>query len=130
MADRIEEAFPEIRVQVAAIRNDFFGELITVTGLITAGDLIRQLQDQMKVGFEIGEELLIPSTMLKRDEELFLDDLTCSDVREALHTEIRIVSDDGRDLVLSALGLPYETNREKNVYEPADLTDLPDETEQ
>ncbi|MBP3913297.1 MAG: DUF512 domain-containing protein, partial [Lachnospiraceae bacterium] len=117
VASNIERAFPEIRVFVAAIRNDFFGEQITVTGLITGGDLIRQMKEQFQKGLPKGDELLIPSVMLKRDEELFLDDMTVDDVRSALDISVRIVSDDGKDLVFSACGLPYEDYREKAGYE-------------
>ena len=117
VAANIERAFPGIRIFVAPIRNDFFGEQITVTGLITGGDLILQLKELFRKGLPKGDELLIPSVMLKRDEELFLDDRTVDDVRSALDIPVRIVSDDGRDLVFSACGLPYDGNREKAGYE-------------
>ncbi len=91
--------FPNVNVRIYKIRNDFFGEQVTVAGLITGGDLISQLK-----GKELGEKLLIPSVMLKRDENIFLDDVTIDKVREALQTEVRVVESGGQSLLFSILG--------------------------
>ena len=115
--ERIGEAFPGHHAEVAAIRNDFFGELITVTGLITGGDLIRQLQERVSRGIPIGDELLIPSTMLRRGEQVFLDDVTVDEVSRALGVPVRVVWDRGEDLVRAVLGLPQEPCDERQVYE-------------
>lgn len=69
MARKMEEKFPGLDIRVRMIRNDFFGERITVSGLITAGDLIAQLN-----GTGVRGRLLIPCNMLKADEDVFLDD--------------------------------------------------------
>lgn len=95
-----EAAFPGLTVQVVPIRNDFFGETITVTGLITGQDLIAQLQT-----LDIGDELLLSSAMLRRDSDVFLDDYTLSQVGEALHTPIRITANDGFELLDAVLGI-------------------------
>jgi putative radical SAM enzyme (TIGR03279 family) len=80
-------------VQVYAIRNDFFGHSVTVSGLVTGGDLINQLRGQ-----DLGEELLIPANMLRADEDVFLDDVTVADVEKALGVSVRAVNADGAEL--------------------------------
>ena len=95
----IREKLPNVTLQVYEIRNDFFGECITVSGLITAQDLIAQLKDQ-----ELGEELLLPCNMLRSGEDVFLDDLTVADVEKALQTKLRIVESDGCDFVRAVSG--------------------------
>ena len=105
--------FPNIQVDVRTIRNEFFGEKITVSGLITGQDLKKQLSGQ-----DLGEKLLIPCSMLKGDERIFLDDMTVDELSEALQTEIVIVDTGGADLV-SAVISP-ETNkktRRRQIYE-------------
>ncbi len=103
LCGRISEQYPEVRAEVAEIRNDFFGEQITVSGLITAQDLIAQLK-----GRELGQELLLPCNMLRSGETVFLDDLTVADVERELHVPIRIVQSDGADFVRAVTG--------KNIY--------------
>ena len=76
------------------IVNRFFGERITVTGLITGGDLIAQLS-----GCDLGEELLLSSAMLRHDEDVFLDDKTVGDVEQALGVRVVIVQNDGYALL-------------------------------
>ncbi len=97
-----EEKFPGLTCHVYCIRNDFFGETITVTGLITAQDLIAQLKDK-----PLGEELLLSSSMIRRNDDVFLDDLHIPDVEQALHTRIRITSSDGFELLDAMLGIEY-----------------------
>ncbi|MEE1013180.1 MAG: DUF512 domain-containing protein [Clostridia bacterium] len=82
------------QISVVAIENRYFGENITVTGLITGQDLIAQLQ-----GKEIGEELLISSAMLRHDEAVFLDDTTVTQVAEALGVPVTVVPNDGFELL-------------------------------
>ncbi len=87
---------------VVPIRNDFFGETITVTGLITGQDLIAQLKGQ-----DLGEELLLSSSMIRRDSDVFLDDVTIGEVEEALGVKIRLVQNDGYDFLDAILGIVY-----------------------
>ncbi len=94
LADIAHRHFPGIECTVYPIRNDFFGESITVAGLITAGDLIAQLK-----GKDLGERLLISKAMLRSGEDVFLDDLTVSDVEKALGIRIIAVENDGYDLL-------------------------------
>ncbi len=78
---------------VYPIVNHFLGESITVSGLATGGDLIAQLK-----GCELGERLLIPINMLRHGEDVFLDDITLSDVSRELNVEVIPVEQDGYDL--------------------------------
>lgn len=80
------------------IINHFFGETITVTGLVTGGDLIEQLS-----GKDLGEALLLPSNMFRAGEEVFLDDVTRLDVENALGIPVHIVEVDGGSFVEAAL---------------------------
>ncbi|MEF2594842.1 MAG: DUF512 domain-containing protein [Lachnospiraceae bacterium] len=99
LGKRIETVHQNVTLQIFEIRNDFFGESITVSGLITGQDLIAQLKDQ-----DLGDELLLPSNMIRSGERVFLDDLTIEDAEEALGIPIRIVESGGRDLVCAVTG--------------------------
>ena len=94
MAEKMEEKYPNLRIHVYAVRNDFFGERITVSGLVTAQDIMAQL-----AGKELGESLLLPCNMLKADEDIFLDDYTVSQVSETLQVPVVIVKSSGQDLI-------------------------------
>ena len=84
--------FPELKIKVKAIKNNFFGGHITVSGLVVGRDIIEQLKD------EKNETLLIPSNMLRHDRDLFLDNTSISDIEEALSVQTLIVDKDGADL--------------------------------
>ena len=99
LGKRIETVHQNVTLQIFEIRNDFFGESITVSGLITGQDLIAQLKDQ-----DLGDELLLPTNMIRSGERVFLDDLTIEDAEEALGIPIRIVESGGRDLVCAVTG--------------------------
>ena len=94
MADQMEKKFPGLKIHVYEIRNDFFGERITVSGLITGQDLVNQLK-----GRNLGGRLLIPCNMLKADEDIFLDDYTVKEVSDALQVPVDIVKSSGQDLI-------------------------------
>ena len=99
MADRIMEKYPKSKLHVYGIRNDFFGESITVSGLITGQDLIGQLK-----GKALGEKLLLPCNMLRIEEQDFLDDVTLKDVKDALQVPVDIVKSSGQDFIDAVLG--------------------------
>lgn len=82
-ADILEQTFEGLKINVYAIENHFFGQEITVTGLITGGDLIKGLKDK-----EIGEYLVIDQKMLKDDADIFLDNLSLEEVKKELSIEI------------------------------------------
>ena len=99
IAGQVRQKFPNVRVNVYPITNNFFGEGVTVSGLITGGDLIAQLK-----GRELGECLLLPANMFRANEEVLLDDLTRSDVENALQVPVNIVKSDGQALVAAMTG--------------------------
>jgi len=80
--------------EVYGISNNFFGDSVTVSGLITGRDLIDQLS-----GRELGEKLLFPRNMLRHGEDVFLDDVTTADVSKALGVEVIAVDQNGADLL-------------------------------
>ena len=90
--------FPSLRVDVYAIINRFFGETITVSGLVTGGDLIQQLN-----GEELGNLLLIPENMLRYEGDLFLDNVSLTDVEERLHIPVAVTARNGEDLLTKFL---------------------------
>lgn len=94
LVKKAEDKWSNIRCDVYKIRNDFFGETITVTGLITAQDIIAQLK-----GKDLGEELIISKNMLMRDTDIFLDDLTVPDVEKALGVPVKAVANDGFEML-------------------------------
>ena len=94
------KAFPTLRGRVVAVENDFFGRSITVTGLVTGGDLIAQLK-----GRELGERLLISQNMLRRQEMDFLDDVTLEGASAALGLPIYPVECDGFALCDAMFGI-------------------------
>jgi NifB/MoaA-like Fe-S oxidoreductase len=93
------ERFPDTRVTVYPVRNDFFGERITVSGLLTGQDIVAQLK-----GKDLGERLLLPCNMFKSGENIFLDDMTLEELISALQVEVCIVKSSGQDLLWALLG--------------------------
>jgi putative radical SAM enzyme (TIGR03279 family) len=100
MAEELMRMQSHLTVRVYPIRNDFFGELITVSGLLTGGDIQTQL-----MGKELGEELLLPQNVLRSGEDVFLDDMTVSELGNTLQVNINIVKSSGRDFVKKILGI-------------------------
>lgn len=98
-AERVQQAFPQVQVQVKKIRNDFWGPTITVAGLITGQDLLAQLE-----GLDLGSELLIPANMLRHEQDRFLDDLTLEQVQETLGVPVLPVENDAFELLARMLG--------------------------
>ncbi len=94
-----EIAAPSVSVNVYEIRNDFFGERITVSGLLTGQDIRDQL-----LGKDLGEALLLPQNVLRSGENVFLDDLTVADLEKALQVPVIIVKSSGYDLLDALLG--------------------------
>ncbi len=83
-----------LECNVYAIENIFFGEKITVAGLVTGGDIINQLR-----GKKLGDTLLVPSCMLRFERDLFLDDVSVEDLGRELGVEVKIVETDGYSLI-------------------------------
>jgi len=91
------EKYPHLTVRVKTILNDFFGHSVTVSGLLTGQDMLRQL-----TGFPIGDALLIPSSSLRAGEDVFLDDMTLSDLSAAL--SVPVIPTDSDNLLSAMLG--------------------------
>ena len=90
----IRGKYPNVEVQVITVKNEFFGGKITVAGLLTGQDLVKQLK-----GKDLGEELLLSINMLKSDEPIFLDDMTVEQLQTALQIKVSIVESSGNDFV-------------------------------
>ena len=99
IADRLCGKAAGLTVNVYEIRNDFFGERITVAGLTTGQDILAQL-----TGKPLGDCLLLPICMFRSGEEVFLDDVTRSEVSETLQVPVYIVESSGKDLIRGILG--------------------------
>ena len=94
MAEQMMEKYPQLKIHVYAIRNDFFGEMITVSGLLTGQDILAQLKD-----IELGERVLLPQNVLKSGEAVFLDDVTLEEFEKALQVQVDIVKSSGQDFI-------------------------------
>lgn len=114
LLDKMSEAFPWVIGTVYPIENKFFGEMITVSGLLTGQDLLAQLKDK-----NLGDRLLLPENMLRSGERVFLDDMTVDELEEALQTPVVIVKPSGQALVDAVLGLEYTDENEK--FRPYEL---------
>lgn len=99
LMDRMKEKFPNVKIHLYKIINDFFGHRITVTGLLTGGDMIKQLK-----GKPLGQRLILPSNTLMADEPKFLDDVTLDQFIEALQVDVCIVESSGADFIHSVIG--------------------------
>lgn len=102
LTKRISDSFQSVECNVYPIVNYFFGETITVSGLVTGGDLIAQLR-----GKDLGDELIIPKVMLKADEDIFLDDVTLDEVKEALDIKMTPIANDGFEYLDAILGIGH-----------------------
>ena len=138
-AKKMMEAFPGLTIHVFAIRNDFFGETITVSGLITGQDLTAQIQEHQeessahlvenvaadsesvdnlsdKGAHGLGNDLIIPCNMLRTGEKVFLDDWTVDDVEEKLGMRLVPIESGGGDFVEAILNPEYSMERENDNF--------------
>ena len=100
LAKTATEKYKNLAVEVVAIRNDFFGGHVTVSGLVTGGDIIAQLK-----GKDLGDELLIPENMLRAEGDLFLDNVSLEDVEKALDIKVRVTEKGGYALCEAMVGI-------------------------
>ena len=110
-AARLMQAYPGLTIRVYCIRNDFFGETITVSGLITGIDLTTQLKDRQAAGDDLGEALLIPSNMLRMGEQVFLDDMTVAQVEKQLGLKVVPIESGGADFIQAVIDPSYSMDR-------------------
>ena len=99
MAEKMMDFVPGLTIHVYQIVNHFFGEMITVAGLLTGQDIISQLK-----GKNLGERLLLPQNILRSGEEVLLDDVTVTEMKNALQVKIDIVKSSGYDFIDAVLG--------------------------
>ncbi|MGB8455034.1 MAG: DUF512 domain-containing protein [Anaerocolumna sp.] len=94
LMDQINQKYPNIKISVYTIINEFFGTDITVAGLLTGQDIMNQLK-----GKELGDYLILPDVLLRNGENVLLDDITVDDIKNTLQIDIRIVQSDGKSLI-------------------------------
>lgn len=111
-AEAVKNKYPKCKVNVYEINNDFFGEKITVSGLITGKDLMNQLK-----GKELGNKLLLTADMLRAGEEVFLDDLTVNQLSETLQVPVEIVKSTGENLVNAIINRKVSKQKGTGNYE-------------
>ena len=99
MTEEMKELYPGLVIHLYPITNFFFGERITVSGLLTGQDIISQLQ-----GKSLGDRLLLPQNVLRSGETVLLDDVTLMDMEKALQVPINIVKSSGCDFVNALVG--------------------------
>ncbi len=99
LAWELEKILSDTRIVVYEIRNDFFGEMITVAGLLTGQDIEAQLKDK-----DLGERLILPQSVLRSGEDVFLDDYRLCDLENSLQVHIDIVKSSGWDFVEAIMG--------------------------
>lgn len=117
-AEQIQKKYPNLEILGYEIRNDFFGELITVSGLLTGQDLMAQLS-----GKDLGECLLLPCNLLRSGEDIFLDDVQVKILEERFRVPVRIVEEDGADFVTAFLEEEAEpTHKRRQMYEQTDCS--------
>ncbi len=102
----LNELLDELRIKchnltcnLVPIQNNFFGNTINVAGLVTGGDLIDQLK-----GMNLGDELILPNVMLRREADIFLDDVSLNDLSRELKIKVVPVPNDGYELLNAILG--------------------------
>ena len=94
MCETLENKVSGLKINVYPITNDFFGEHITVSGLLTGQDIIAQL-----TGKELGERLLLPQNILRSGEDVFLDDIRLPELEKSLQVVADIVKSSGYDFI-------------------------------
>ncbi|MEF2734773.1 MAG: DUF512 domain-containing protein [Blautia sp.] len=117
-AKEIQKKYPNMDIKGYEIRNDFFGESITVSGLLTGQDILAQLKGQ-----ELGEYLLLPCNLLRSGEEIFLDDKTVEEIEQELGVPVKIVEESGADFVTAVLEQETErTHKRRTMYEQTECS--------
>ena len=99
-AKKIEELSPMLTVSVVKIINKFFGESITVSGLLTGKDIYEQL-----LGVELGDELIIPESALRAQDLDFLCGMTLNELQDKLGVKVTPVGNDGYGFAEAVFGV-------------------------
>lgn len=99
-ASKLESRIGDLSINIFPIVNDFFGRGVKVAGLLTGKDIIEQLK-----GKAIGSDIFIPESMLKRDETVFLDNVTVDRLEKELGVRVTVCKEDGSDLIKNILAI-------------------------
>lgn len=99
LCDKISEKFINTKINVYEIRNNFFGETITVSGLLTGMDIIEQLR-----GKELGDVLLLPENCIRAQDTVLLDDVDIKDIERELNIKVRLSNSDGAEFIKQFIG--------------------------
>jgi NifB/MoaA-like Fe-S oxidoreductase len=94
VSEKLMEKLTNTKINVYTIINNYFGNEITVAGLLTGSDLILQLKEK-----HLGDCLILPEVLLRSGTDILLDDITVDDMENALQTKIRIVQSDGKSFI-------------------------------
>ena len=94
MTKRLNDCYPNVEIDVYCIVNNFFGEGITVSGLLTGKDLIKQLRNK-----DLGDVLLLPCSLLRNNETVLLDNVSIKDIENSLQVPVDIIKSNGDDLI-------------------------------
>ncbi len=97
LVDEAKRRFPSLNVRVKAIRNDFFGDTITVAGLLTGCDILRQLD-----GIQC-KRIVLPDILLRREGDRLLDDITPEQIEQQLGITVQVIPTDGASLLNALL---------------------------
>ncbi len=100
LASMLESCFPNVKINIIPIKNNFFGESITVSGLLTGKDIIEQLR-----GKELGDELLIPAAALRSEGDVLLDDVSPEDIARELSVGVCPSDNDAAKFIMGILGI-------------------------
>lgn len=94
LINELTKKFKRTKISVYRIKNNFFGETITVSGLLTGEDIIGQLS-----GKDLGDFLLIPENVFKEDEAITLDGIDIKEIENKLKCKVKISSSDGTEFI-------------------------------
>ena len=103
LCNRLTEVCEGLNIKVYPIKNEFFGGGVSVSGLVVGKDIIKQLEDK-----ELGETAFIPSSMLRAEEDVFLDDVTLDELCNALGCEVVPINSDGYEFIEKITGVELE----------------------
>ncbi len=94
LCKRLEEKFNGLKINVYAIKNEFFGGKISVSGLLTGKDIVEQLKNK-----DLGEYLFLPKNLLRDGETVLLDDMDLKDIEKELNIKVKITGESGSDFI-------------------------------
>jgi putative radical SAM enzyme (TIGR03279 family) len=99
LLERIRQKYPGFDYQLVPVKNLFFGGTVNVAGLLTGEDMIREL-----LPLNLGDEVLIPACTLRREGDLFLDNVSIEEMSRRLNRKVTPVENNGEAFLLAALG--------------------------